>query len=191
MLFVSPCGRPSWLRRWLVLLGFALASGSLTGCASAPLVSTDVPTNAALTPQAERAAAALRLLGDEWQGVPYRWGGTDRSGIDCSAFVQMAVARVFGQSVPRTTEAQARIGRRVDPSSLQPGDLLVFRPERGRRHTGVYLSHGEFLHASTSSGVRISDLRDAYWQRRWSQARRVPTEATPPAKPGASPRPGW
>jgi hypothetical protein len=88
----------------------------------------------------------------------------------------------------------------VRRNDLQPGDLVFFRPSRKNRHVGVYLSDGEFVHASSSSGVTISQLDAAYWRRTWWQARRVLPESeqadTLPAvpQPPSTDRPdrgGW
>jgi cell wall-associated NlpC family hydrolase len=87
--------------------------------------------------------------------------------------VQSVYATEFDMSLPRTTEAQVRVGREVSRSALQPGDLVFFRPGWKDRHVGLYLSDGLFLHASSSSGVATSDLTRPYWRKRWWQARRV------------------
>jgi hypothetical protein len=94
------------------------------------------------------------------------------------------------------------VGTEVRRSQLQPGDLVFFRPSRKDRHVGVYLSNGEFVHASASSGVTVSSLDDRYWKRTWWQARRVlqdvPTSSPAPERPdpeqpdpGEPARGGW
>jgi cell wall-associated NlpC family hydrolase len=146
---------------------------------------------------AAQVQQALEHAAATWHGVPYRLGGTSRYGVDCSALVQQVFASHFSITLPRATADQVRIGTRVDPASLQPGDILFFRPANGVRHSGIYLSEGRFLHASASSGVRVSTLDTAYWTQRWWQARRVlpalaPPAAAPPAPvmPAADRR-GW
>lgn len=116
--------------------------------------------------------------------------------MDCSGLVQNLYSEVFGVQVPRTTDQQSRVGARIDRSDLQPGDLVFFRLDRKKRHVGVYLSDGEFVHASASSGVRISPLDRDYWNERWWQARRVvsprETASSPSSGSGApSSRTGW
>src|SRR5699024_12817336 len=83
-----------------------------------------------------------------WAGVPYQYGGTSRHGIDCSAFVQQALAATEGLSLPRTSLAQARRGRRIPRSRLRVGDLVFFHTGSGR-HVGIYVGDGRFMHAST------------------------------------------
>ena len=122
-----------------------------------------------------RAAAVeqtLRTDGPNWIGIPYRWGGTTRRGIDCSAFVQQYVRQNLGIELPRTTAGQRYEGVSIDKSELMPGDLVFFR-RRGIRHVGVYLSDGEFIHASSSRGVTISRLDSRYWSRHYWMSRRI------------------
>ncbi len=110
---------------------------------------------------------------EEWRGTPYRLGGTTRKGIDCSGFVQLVMREYLNQELPRTTESQMRVGFRVRPQQLQPGDLVFYRTGRRRLHVGIYMSGGRFLHASTSNGVMISRMEETYWSRRFLHARRI------------------
>ena len=122
-----------------------------------------------------RRDATLRDDAPNWLGIPYRWGGTTRRGIDCSAFVQQYVRENLGIELPRATAGQQYEGVPVEQDQLQAGDLVFFR-RRGVRHVGVYLSEGDFIHASSSRGVTISNLASDYWTRYYWMARRVVTE---------------
>ncbi|ADP13046.1 putative outer membrane lipoprotein [Erwinia sp. Ejp617] len=108
-----------------------------------------------------------------WKGVRYRLGGTSKSGIDCSAFVQTTFREQFALELPRSTWQQEDTGRSIQRTKLRPGDLVMFRAGSTGRHVGIYLSNDNFVHASTSSGVMISNLNDAYWKSRYREARRV------------------
>lgn len=108
-----------------------------------------------------------------WLGTRYRYGGTTRRGVDCSAFMQNVYREAFGIQLPRTTASQVGVGRAVSRSELQPGDLVLFRTGRGRRHVGVYLGGGRLAHASSSRGVVIDDLDSSYWRRTYWTSRRV------------------
>lgn len=178
-------------------IGLVLAAG-LTGCiAPRPATQPAAPAGPEQSWSATQVHRSLEQAAADWTGVPYRLGGTGRSGIDCSALVQQVYADHFAIRLPRATNEQSRIGSRVDPAALQPGDIVFFRPENGVRHSGVYLSNGRFLHASSSSGVRISTLQTSYWAARWWQARRIlPTLGAPPqsgSAPSSSPttQRGW
>lgn len=117
--------------------------------------------------------ARLLEFMDDWYGTRYRLGGNDKSGIDCSAFVQSFFAAIYGLSVSRTCKEQFSDTRRIKKSHLQEGDLVFFKT-RGKSisHVGVYLRNNKFIHASTSSGVMISDLSDEYFEKRYAGAGR-------------------
>lgn len=113
---------------------------------------------------------------DEWYGVKYCYGGSDKSGIDCSAFVQKLYEEVFCTDLLRTAAQQFHMCKIVlDADKLKEGDLVFFKT-RGRRisHVGIYLANNYFVHASRSSGVMISCLDDAYWARRYAGAGKIP-----------------
>ncbi|CAX60540.1 bifunctional murein DD-endopeptidase/murein LD-carboxypeptidase [Erwinia billingiae] len=109
----------------------------------------------------------------DWKGVRYRLGGTSKRGIDCSAFVQTTFREQFGLDLPRSTYEQEDTGKSINRGKLRPGDLVLFRAGSTGRHVGIYLGNDNFVHASTSSGVMISNLNDSYWKTRYREARRV------------------
>ena len=117
-------------------------------------------------------AAALHEEGEDWIGTRYRYGGTTRRGIDCSAFVQTMLRDALGIKLPRTTAMQVRLGEAISRDELLPADLVFFR-RRGIRHVGIYLGDGEFIHASSGRGVIISNLTEGYYRRHFWKARRV------------------
>ena len=121
----------------------------------------------------------LREQAQQWRGVPYRLGGRDQSGIDCSAFVQITFQSQLGVELPRTTGELARQGRRVDRDELRPGDLVFFKTGFRRRHVGIYMGGERFLHASTSRGVITSSLNNEYWRRHFWKARRLELRESP------------
>ena len=108
-----------------------------------------------------------------WRGTPYRLGGNDHSGIDCSAFTQTVFREYFDESLPRNTRQQIQEGSGIRRQHIRPGDLVFFRTDRGVLHVGIAMEDGDFLHASVSSGVMISNLSDSYWAGRYLGARRV------------------
>jgi len=116
-----------------------------------------------------------RLLNflEEWYGTRYRLGGSDKTGIDCSAFVQSFFNSMYGLVISRTCREQYSDTRRIRKTQLQQGDLVFFKT-RGRSisHVGIYLCNNKFIHASTSSGVMISDLSEEYFTKRYAGAGR-------------------
>lgn len=110
----------------------------------------------------------------ELRGTPYRNGGADPSGFDCSGFVQYVFAQ-HGVIVPRQVIDQFRAGTDVAAAQLQPGDLVFFTTVApGASHVGIALGGDEFVHAPSSTGeVRVEHLSAAYWSTRFVGARRV------------------
>ena len=110
-----------------------------------------------------------------YRGVRYRWGGTSRSGVDCSGFTS-SVFKAEGISLPRTSLEQSHTGKAVDSSDLRPGDLVFFRTSRSYRinHVGIYVGEHKFIHAATGAGhVMVSSLDETYYKRCYAAARRV------------------
>lgn len=107
-----------------------------------------------------------------WLGTPYQWGGDDRNGVDCSAFVQNVYEDALGVRIARTTAQQQNEGSTVSRSALEPGDLVFFHTPKRTDHVGIYLGRGDFAHASSSRGVMISNLSEGYWKAAYTQARR-------------------
>jgi lipoprotein Spr len=116
----------------------------------------------------------LNLLNyiEEWYGVPYRYGGSTKTGVDCSAFSMGLMASAFGVPIPRTVREQYERTERVEKIALQQGDLVFFNTTGGISHVGIYLVNNKFVHASTSSGVMISDLEEDYYSRKYVGAGR-------------------
>ncbi len=117
-----------------------------------------------------RSEVVLAALGHI--DAPYRYGGLDASGLDCSALVQRAYRQAGVGHVPRTTSEQSRSARRVPTAQIQPGDVLFFAA-RGNRidHVGVFIGDGRFIHAPNSRGqVRIEPLASSYWEPRLRKA---------------------
>ncbi len=120
---------------------------------------------------------ALLAQHERWKGTPYRLGGDNAQGIDCSALVQNVFIDTFRLELPRSTDGQVLQGMAIERAELEAGDLVFFRPSGAYNHVGIYVGDGNFLHASASTGVRLSKLDSAYWRRHYWQARR-PLEPT-------------
>jgi lipoprotein Spr len=112
---------------------------------------------------------------DEWYGTRYRMGGTSKSGVDCSAFVQNLYQYVFGLNLLRTAWMQFESSKYINNvSDLKEGDLVFFRINSSRiTHVGVYLKNNYFVHSACSKGVSIANLTNAYWSKYFAGGGRV------------------
>ena len=155
----------------LVLISLALA---LSGCSTTPYNNT-INFNSKLEAKVNKAEINTRLMAQykEWRGIPYRHGGLNKRGIDCSGFVYLTYRNKFGINLPRSTEQQSHIGIQVDPRAIRAGDLVFFSSLFTDTHVGIYLSNRKFLHASTSRGVMISNMDNDYWRDKFWKALRI------------------
>lgn len=113
----------------------------------------------------------------EYLNTPYRWGGTSKSGIDCSAFVQTVMYQSLGVLLPRTSLEQSSVGETVAREDLKFGDLLFFDTmNKGRTtHVGIYLEDGYFVHSGSRTGVAVASLDSDFYSRVFLHAKRVVT----------------
>jgi cell wall-associated NlpC family hydrolase len=109
-----------------------------------------------------------------FRGVPYRNGGSDPSGFDCSGLVQYVFAQ-HGIAMPRNVRRQYQVGYEIGTQEVRPGDLLFFRTaSRGASHVAIAIDGTRFVHAPNSKGVvRIDRLSTPYWSTRLLGARRI------------------
>jgi probable lipoprotein NlpC len=98
---------------------------------------------------------------DQWLGTPYRFGGLDKDGVDCSGFAFLLQQQVYGINLPRMTSQQVTTIKRKYEEQLQEGDLVFFDFD-GKKfsHVGVYLQNDYIVHASTKKGIMLVKLHD-------------------------------
>lgn len=152
----------------------------ISGCTSYPRYTGNSPT----TPKENQPTRKqynteefirLGTIMRTYLGKPYKGKSRYEVGIDCSMFTR-DVFRKFDQTeLPRTAAAQYEAGAQVQPRLLAMGDLVFYKTERKTKvsHVGIYLSHNEFMHASSSRGVIISNMSEKYWAKRFVGARRI------------------
>jgi len=116
---------------------------------------------------------------NDWLGTPYNWGGTTKSGVDCSAYVQQVFEKVYDVALPRTSNEQFNYDIKAHfkgQKYLQQGDLLFFRlrfDDKVVSHVGIYLQNGKFTGSNSPHGVQIADLNAKYWQDRFVSGARL------------------
>ena len=110
---------------------------------------------------------------EEWWATRYRYGGTTKKGIDCSAFTGTLMNQAYGLSLPRTARDQYAQCEKIAKQNLAEGDLVFFNTRGGVSHVGVYLGNGYFAHSSVKNGVTISSLNDAYYSRKYINGGRI------------------
>ena len=110
---------------------------------------------------------------DDWWGTRYRYGGTDRRGIDCSAFCSKLMTNVYGVNLDRTAREQFRQCEKIANEDLKEGDLVFFNTRGGVSHVGFYLGNNYFVHSSVHTGVTISSLTDDYYSKKFISGGRI------------------
>ncbi len=110
-------------------------------------------------------------------GTPYRYGGMDERGFDCSGFVCYVYKNAIGKKLPRSSKEQSKYVEILDTSKLTEGDILFFdTSEKGEiNHCGIYLGGGKFIHSSSGKvyGVTISDFTKGFYKKAFRFGGRV------------------
>ncbi len=184
---------------------------ALAGCAAGALAAPDAPAGGdavlqllhdkgllpaeaetnAFVRQVRDAASDLVMSAMNFIGVPYRRGGQSDQGFDCSGFTRHVFEMSLGLVLPHRADQQAKDSALavVKKEELKPGDLVFFNTmKRAFSHVGIYVGEGKFIHSPrTGAQVRIEDMREAYWAKRFNGARRADLAGLPAAE--ATPRP--
>jgi len=132
--------------------------------------------------QVRDKASNLVLSAMNFLGVRYKYGGTSmENGFDCSGFTRHIFENSIGLVLPRRADEQARSSSllSVKKEELKPGDLVFFNTMRATfSHVGIYVGDGKFVHAPrTGAAIRVDDMREAYWSKRFTGARRADAAA--------------
>jgi cell wall-associated NlpC family hydrolase len=153
---------------------FTLSIGLLAACASTPeptvetvFIKKESTVSRAITNPAKSSGMIALETARKMLGVPYRYGGTDPHGFDCSGLVQYAFSHA-GVKLPRSSRDIFRNSQLIDPKNLQAGDLVFFAISKSKvSHVGIYDDRNRFIHApSSGKGVSYANLESSYWRER-------------------------
>lgn len=134
---------------------------------------TRYPSATAVSASSNSVHSRLQQAHHEWRGTPHILGGSGINGVDCSSFMQIVFREYFGMDLPRNTREQLSEGKGIRRNQIRPGDLVFFRTSRRDLHVGIAMKGGDFLHAASSTGVAVSNLKESYWAGKYLGARRV------------------
>lgn len=170
-LFVSGCGTVE--RGTIPWEEESAAASPNLPASSAPETDTSTTSDVSNTIGDSQIQEFLQLAYRDWKGIPYLLGGSDYNGIDCSAFMQVVFEDYLMKIIPRTTLEQLQAGTGIKRNETKTGDLVFFKTGNRSYHVGVMINRNEFLHASTTEGVKISELNHPYWDETYLSTRRL------------------
>jgi probable lipoprotein NlpC len=182
-----------YLRRNYYLFIFFLSPFILTSCHSRKAAMRGQPGEV-VVPSSDIASKYSEIMGinrsdiqngrlysfiDQWMGTPYKFGGLDKDGVDCSGLAFLLEQQVYGITIPRMTSKQITVIKRKYEEDLKEGDLVFFDFD-GKQfsHVGVYLQNGYVVHASSRRGVIIVKLRDPSLYKYFSRAGSIDNAAS-------------
>ena len=168
------------MRTVTMMLSGVLMAVALAACGTNKTVKPKTPTHHTpvsahkiTLPDSENLRQEIWFQAFSLVGTPYRYGGNDRSGFDCSGMVQYVYQQATRTPLPRTAKDIAASSHVIDKKQLKSGDLVFFNTGGGTfSHVGIYLGNQEFLHAPSSNGhIRIARLDQPYFAQRYTGAR--------------------
>ena len=112
-----------------------------------------------------------------WLHTPYKYGGNTRKGVDCSGLVCNVYKSVYHKTLQRRSiDIYQKNCSKISKRDLCEGDLVFFATGKNKgkiNHVGIYLKKNKFIHASSSKGVIVSSLNDAYYRKTYYSSGRV------------------
>lgn len=143
-----------------------------------PVSTVEVPVYTSVTAPSSKIRDIIDTA-FSYDGTPYKYGGTTRSGMDCSGLVYTAFT-TNGISLQRSSYLIATQGTRIQLSQVRPGDLVFFTTYKEKKrinHVGLVTESNEtdikFIHATTSRGVIVSSINEHYWKNTFVEARKI------------------
>jgi probable lipoprotein NlpC len=186
----KPAFKLNMMKRFMILLSFfflVVRAGSLFAVVPLQGVISQRPDSEGQSPESLAHDARLKLIAaaEKYQGTPYRYGGIDPRGLDCSGLVYLSFKDALGVSPPRSTGALYSWVEKIGSEQLQPGDLVFFatlgRNNRNVSHVGIYTGNGRFIHSASDgpqTGVMYSDMDESYWRQNFVSAGRALPEGS-------------
>ncbi|MDY0780680.1 C40 family peptidase [Tenacibaculum sp. IB213877] len=173
------------IKRLLILVAISVM---ITSCGSSKQVTTSTRnikttrTRTVATPKTVNevtVADKIVWTAVTYKGVPYRYGGTSMSGMDCSGLIHTSFTE-RDVDIPRTSRQMYYEGYPISLKEVQRGDLLFFKTsyKSGKiNHVGLVTSADDgdirFIHSTTSRGVIVTSLDEPYWKKAFVKAKRV------------------
>jgi lipoprotein Spr len=103
---------------------------------------------------------------DDWYGVPYKYGGCQKEGVDCSCFANLLYEKVYDKKIARSSVDIYNACDKISVDEARTGDLVFFKIGGNTiSHVGVFIKNKLFVHASNSKGVIINSLDEAYYKK--------------------------
>lgn len=169
------------LRHFLLIIITVVLAGGVSSCHSskksvAAAGSSRKPVVMVIDPRLDPISKKLMMEAQSWLGTKYKYGGHSRKGTDCSGMVMEVYLATTGIKLPRNSAEQQAFCKNIKRNDLIHGDLIFFTNDRrtGRvGHVGIYVGDGKMIHASTSKGVMVSMLDEAYWSKHYAGSGRV------------------
>ncbi len=160
-----------------IIFGFLLLTAS-SAMAQEATETAPAPEAAQSTIETRHLAGVSDMLNYAMNliGINYKYGGGQPStGFDCSGYVSHVFRQMAGLSLPHNALAMSRLGKKISPDELKPGDLVFFNTlKRSFSHVGIYVGNNRFIHApSSGGGVEVVSMQDKYWVQRFNGARRL------------------
>lgn len=159
----------------------AVGLASTIGFGALMVTGVDAASASSTTAESVAISRGTQVVnyGKKFMGTPYKFGASTSTTrvFDCSSFMKH-IFKKYGVTLPRTSAAQAKVGKAVSKSNLKAGDLVFFSSgsrANGKNvtHVAVYMGNGKILHTYGKPGVTISDLNSGTWKKTYLKARRV------------------
>ncbi len=164
------------MKFFLICISLFFLTFIATGCTTSARFNRGGRSYEAVSETKELVGSEKRIIKqvNKYLGVPYKWGGASRSGMDCSGFVKKVFEKAEGVSLPHNTKKQAEYGKYIEKGNLEFGDIVFFKIKKHPvDHVGIFLGEKKIAHASTSNGVIIDDFSKDYYQEKFIFAKRL------------------